>query len=67
MADKGSVARVFRLRQSPGARAALTQAAATVASSATTPVAVYGFLPFPSRGGVVSNEQVDTLRDEEGA
>ena len=24
-----------------------------------------GFRPFPSRGGVVTNERIDTLRDEE--
>ena len=67
MANKGSVARFFRLRRFPGARAALTQAAATTASSAKKPAAVYGFRPFPSRDGAVSNEQVDKLRDEEGA
>ena len=27
---------------------------------------VHGFRPFPSRGKVVTNEQVDQLRDEEG-
>lgn len=48
-------------------RQALTQSAGMTASSAREPAAVYGFRPFPSRGGVVSNEQVDKLRDEEGA
>ena len=48
-------------------RQALTQSAGTAASGAREPAAVYGFRPFPSRGGVVSNEQVDRLRDEEGA
>jgi hypothetical protein len=67
MANKGSVTRVFRLWPSQGARAALTQPAATTASSAKKPAAAYGFRPFPSRGGAVSNEQVDKLRDEEGA
>ena len=47
-------------------RQALTQPAATTANSAREPAAVYGFRPFPSRGSVVSNEQVDKLRDEEG-
>ena len=47
-------------------RQALTQPAATTAGSAREPAAVHGFRPFPSRGGVVSNEQVDRLRDEEG-
>ncbi len=48
-------------------RQALTQPAAPAANSAREPAAVHGFRPFPSRGGVVSNEQVDKLRDEEGA
>jgi hypothetical protein len=48
-------------------RQALTQPAATTASIAKEPATVYGFRPFPSRGSVVTNEQVDRLRDEEGA
>ncbi|MCM2289803.1 MAG: hypothetical protein NDI67_12325 [Sulfuritalea sp.] len=47
-------------------RQALTQSAGPTANSAREPATVYGFRPFPSRGGVVSNEQVDKLRDEEG-
>ncbi len=42
-------------------RRALTQ---PVGASATT--AVHGFRPFPPRGGVVTNELVDRLRDEDG-
>ncbi len=48
-------------------RQALTQSAGSAAHGVREPAAVYGFRPFPSRGGVVSNEQVDKLRDEEGA
>lgn len=48
-------------------RQALTRPAATTANSVREPAAVYGFRPFPSRGAVVTNEQVDKLRDEEGA
>lgn len=48
-------------------RQALTQPVTSTANRAREPAAVYGFRPFPSRGGVVTNEQVDTLRDEEGA
>lgn len=47
-------------------RQALTQPAASTAGSVREPAAVYGFRPFPSRGGVVTNEQVDRLRDEDG-
>jgi hypothetical protein len=48
-------------------RQALTQPAAGTASGTREPAAVYGFLPFPSRGSVVTNEQVDRLREEVGA
>lgn len=48
------------------ARQALTQVPASAASGAREPEATYGFRPFPARGKVVSNEQVDTLRDDEG-
>ena len=48
-------------------RQALTQAAAPSPNNLKEPAAVYGFRPFPSRGAVVTNEQVDQLRDEEGA
>lgn len=47
------------------ARRALTQAA-PASGTAREPEAIFGFRPFPSRGGVVSNEKVDQLRDEEG-
>ena len=30
------------------------------------PPSVTGFRPFPSRGSIVTNYQVDALRDEEG-
>jgi hypothetical protein len=33
--------------------------------SAQEPEAVYGFRPFPSRGGIVTNETIDALRDDE--
>ena len=48
-------------------RQALTQSARSAAGRAREPATVCGFLPFSSRDGVVSNEQVDKLRDEEGA
>jgi hypothetical protein len=48
------------------ARRALTHSATASATTAQEPEALYGFRPFPSRGGVVSNEKVDQLRDEEG-
>jgi len=42
----------------------------TAHASATPQVAerlaTYGIHPIPSRGGIVSNEQIDRLRDEEG-
>ena len=36
-------------------------------TSASEPEAVYGFRPFPSRGGIVTNETIDALREDEGA
>ena len=33
---------------------------------AAEPLARYGIHPLPPRGGVVSNELIDRLRDEEG-
>lgn len=45
-------------------RQALSPPAATTAARPGEPRAVYGFRPFPSRGSVVTNEQVDELRDE---
>lgn len=49
------------------ARRAMTQHVPTgSAQSVREPEAFYGFQPFASRGAVVSNEQVDRLRDEEG-
>jgi hypothetical protein len=45
-------------------------AAGDVTSSLTPVVsellAAYGIHPLPSRGGLVSNELIDRLRDEEG-
>lgn len=46
------------------ARRALTQRPAALV--AREPEAVYGFRPLPSRGGVVSNEVVNRLREDEG-
>ena len=49
------------------ARRAMTQhVPASGAQSVREPEAFYGFRPFPSRGAVVSNEQIDKLRDAEG-
>ncbi|MBK9573544.1 MAG: hypothetical protein IPO43_12880 [Rhodoferax sp.] len=33
---------------------------------ASEPLAAYGIHPRPSRGGIVSNELIDRLRDAEG-
>ncbi len=32
----------------------------------TGPIAEFGFRPFPKRGGVVTNELIDRLREETG-
>ena len=48
------------------ARAALTAPAPTVAGTkAGEPRAHYGIRPFPRRGGVVTNELIDKLREDD--
>ncbi len=48
-------------------RNALAQPGAWAGGTETQePEPFYGFRPFASRGGVVTNELVDRLRDEEG-
>ena len=42
------------------ARSALTQA-----PRSEEPKARYGLRPFPRRGGIVSNELIDTLREDD--
>ena len=32
---------------------------------ARAPKATHGFRPFPKRGGIVTNEQIDKLREED--
>jgi hypothetical protein len=44
------------------ARRALTSASA---SQVNEPKAVYGFRPFPARGAIVTNEQIDKLRNDD--
>ena len=51
------------------ARRALTAphgAASAEAVSVREPKAIYGLKPFARRGGVVTNELIDNLRDEDG-
>ena len=48
------------------ARRALTSPPAVSATSAIAePRAVYGFQPFASRGGIVTNELIDKLRKDD--
>ncbi|MBI3938393.1 MAG: antitoxin [Betaproteobacteria bacterium] len=44
------------------ARSALT--APPEALAARAPKALYGFRPFPKRGGIVNNELIDALRED---
>lgn len=41
-------------------------ASSSKASHAAEPLAAYGIQPLPARGGIVSNELIDRLRDSEG-
>ena len=45
------------------ARSALT--AAPAAAGGRAPRALFGFRPFPKRGGIVTNELIDKLREED--
>ncbi|OGA40582.1 MAG: antitoxin [Betaproteobacteria bacterium RIFCSPLOWO2_12_FULL_62_13] len=45
------------------ARRSLTAPPETPAARA--PKALYGFRPFPKRGGIVTNERVDKLREDD--
>lgn len=47
-------------------RALSIPAAAVDAASVREPKAVYGFKPFARRGGIVTNELIDNLREDEG-
>ena len=38
-------------------------AASPARPAAKEPKSVHGFRPFPSRGGIVTNEMIDTLRE----
>ena len=57
--DKKTVGEVI----SELARAALM--APPKAQSDRRPKAVHGFRPFPKRGGIISNELIDTLREND--
>lgn len=46
------------------ARQALTGAAGVAVGARTRPAPAHGFVPFESRGAVVTNEAVDRLRDQ---
>jgi hypothetical protein len=52
------------------ARQAFTQGAGAAPAlprhRAAEPLASYGIHPLPARGGIVSNELIDRLRDDEG-
>ncbi len=49
------------------ARRALTAPhGAASAETAREPKAIYGLKPFARRGGVITNELIDNLRDEDG-
>jgi hypothetical protein len=39
--------------------------ASTVAPVARAPKAVYGLRPFPKRGGIVTNQLIDKLREDD--
>jgi len=50
----------------PAGAAPAMEAANLVAPQVSERLATYGIRPLPARGGIVSNELVDRLRDLEG-
>lgn len=54
--------KAFTLTNSPASASPRTGQADLVSER----LASYGIHPLPSRGGIVSNELIDRLRDEEG-
>ena len=58
-------------RQAFAVRSGTTVAATNIglagrAPRAAEPLAAYGITPLPARGGVISNELIERLRDAEG-
>ena len=47
------------------ARAALTMTAIVAGPKASEPRSHYGIRPFPKRGGLVTNELIDRLREDD--
>jgi len=47
------------------ARHALTASPETRAGAAREPKPIHGFRPFSSRGGIVTNELIDKLREDD--
>ncbi len=47
------------------ARNALTAAPAPASMGVEQPKAVYGVRPFPRRGGIVTNEKINALREDD--
>ncbi len=47
-------------------RQALTAPPPGATALVREPEGVYGFIPFPSRGGIVTNEMINRIREEEG-
>lgn len=43
----------------------LARRALTAPIAARAPKALHGFRPFPRRGGIVTNERIDKLREED--
>jgi hypothetical protein len=47
-------------------RQALTAVPPSSAVAVREPEGVYGFVPFPSRGVIITNEMINRIREEEG-
>ena len=63
-AEIAGTAREKDRRRVPSQLNARVLAATQVASSVEEAIAIRGFRPFPARGGIVTNELIDKLRDD---
>ena len=64
--EKKSIGQVISERARSALQAPVISSGRARSLRATEPLAAYGITPLPSRGGLVTNELIDRLRQAEG-
>ena len=64
--EKKSIGQVISERARSALQAPVIGSGKARSPRATEPLAAYGITPLPSRGGLVTNELIDRLRQAEG-